>query len=313
MKNFFILAMLATLAIAADPVKLLDTGAGEGPAWHPEQGLFFTGGGKITQRDRTGKVSVYREAAGGANGLLWDHQGRLVICEAANRRVTRIENSPGKVGTLTVLAERYDGKRFNSPNDLTVDSQGRIYFSDPRYGKRDNMELTEGVYRIDAPGKVVRVLDREVDRPNGVLVSSNDRYLYVADNSNNTPGGARKLWRFNLHKDGSVDKASRKLLFDWESSRGPDGLKEDNEGRLYVAGGINGRNAFESPDKYRGGVFVLTPNGKLERFIPIPVDEVTNVAFGGSDWKTLFITAGGTLWTLDLQVAGRAPLNRQGK
>ncbi len=307
MKNLFVLVMLAALATAADPTKILDTGAGEGPAWHPDKGLFFTGGGKITQRDRNGKVSVYRNEAGGANGLLWDHQGRLVMCEAANRRVTRME----KDGTLTVLADRHEGKRFNSPNDLTVDSQGRIFFSDPRYGKRDNMELTEGVYRIDAPGKVVRVLDHEVDRPNGVLVSANGRYLYVADNNNNTAGGARKLWRFDLHKDGSVNQASRKLLFDWESSRGPDGLKEDNEGRLYVAGGINGRNAFESPDKYRGGVFVLTPNGKLERFIPIPVDEVTNVAFGGSDWKTLFITAGGTLWSLELEVPGRAPLNRK--
>lgn len=313
MKNTFVLVMLAILAIAAGPVqvpvKLLDTGAGEGPAWHPEKGLFFTGGGKITQRDLSGKVSVYRNEAGCANGLLWDHQGRLVMCEAANRRVTRLE----KDGTLTVLADRYEGKRFNSPNDLTTDSQGRIYFSDPRYGKRDDMELSEGVYRIDAPGKVVRVLDKEVDRPNGVLVSADARYLYVADNNNNTPGGARKLWRFDFNNDGSVNKPTRKLIFDWENSRGPDGLKEGRDGRLYVAGGLSGRNSFESPDKYRGGVFVLTPAGKLERFIPIPVDEVTNVAFGGPDWKTLFVTAGGTLWSVELPVSGHAPLNPQGK
>jgi gluconolactonase len=311
MKTCCLLLSIAFAAAAADPVKLLDSGAGEGPAWHPEKGVFFTGGGKITQRDLSGKVSVYRNEAGGANGLLWDHQGRLVMCEAANRRITRIE----KDGNLTILADRYNGKRFNSPNDLTTDSQGRIYFSDPRYGKRDNMELSEGVYRIDAPGQVVRVLEggKDVDRPNGVLVSANGRYLYVADNNNNTPGGARKLWRFDLHKDGSVNQASRKLLFDWESSRGPDGLKEDTKGRLYVAGGINGRNAFESPEKFKGGVFVLNPNGKLERFIPIPVDEVTNVAFGGPHWKTLFITAGGTLWSLELETPGHAPFNHEAK
>lgn len=308
----FLLCLFAAFASAADPVQLLASGAGEGPAWNPAQGLFFTGGGKISRMSPDGVVSVYREASGGANGLLWDRLGRLVICEAANRRVTRLE----KDGTLTILADRYQGKPFNSPNDLTLDSQGRLYFSDPRYGKRDGMELPEAVYRIDAPGQVVRVIDpltHQVQRPNGVLVSARDQYLYVADNNNNTAGGARKLWRFRLRPDGSVEQGSRQLIFDWEGSRGPDGLKEDSTGRLYVAGGLNGRNAYESPEKHRGGVYIFSPAGKLERFVPIPIDEVTNVAFGGSDWKTLFITAGGTLWSLYLPAPGRTPLNTPGK
>jgi gluconolactonase len=99
-----------------------------------------------------------------------------------------------------------------------------------------------------------------------------------------------------------VDKKSRKLVFGWETSRGPDGLKEDAKVRLYVAGGLKGRNEFESPEKYRGGVYVLTPEGKLERFVEIPVDEVTNLAFGGKDGKTLYVTAGGTLWSLAVEV-----------
>ena len=258
-----------------------------------------------------GKMEVYRDPSGGSNGLLWDAEGRLVVCEAGNRRVTRIE----KDGSVTVLADNYAGKNFNSPNDLTVDSRGRIYFSDPRYGRRDGMEIldaagkaVEGVYRIDAPGKVTRVITHEADRPNGVLVSEGDKYLYVADNNNNNVGGARKLWRFALRKDGSVDAASRKLLFDWEGSRGPDGLKRDERGTLYVAGGLNRGNQFESPEKYKGGVYILSPEGKLLRFVAIPKDEVTNVAFGGTDWKTLFITAGGTLWSLEVDVAGVAPL-----
>lgn len=318
MRVWMMALVMAVVAWGAEPVKVLDAGAGEGPAWHPEMGLFFSGGGRITRLavgagGALGKAEVYRDPSGGSNGLLWDAEGRLVVCEAANRRVTRIE----KDGRVTVLADHFEGKRFNSPNDLTVDGKGRIYFSDPRYGRREGMEIldgegraVEGVYRIDAPGKVARVITHEADRPNGVLVSAGDKYLYVADNNNNTVGGARKLWRFDLQSDGSVAAGSRRLLFDWESSRGPDGLKRDESGRLYVAGGLNKANKFESPEKYRGGVFVLSPEGKLERFVPIPVDEVTNIAFGGKDWKTLFITAGGTLWTLRVNVAGVAPMRK---
>src|SRR5205807_5956665 len=95
--------------------------------------------------------------------------------------------------------------------------------------------IIEGVYRIDLDGKVTRVIGRELDRPNGVLVSADDRFLFVADNNNNNVGGARKLWRFELRKDGSVILASRKLLNDWGTGRGPDGLRQDQQGRLCVA------------------------------------------------------------------------------
>jgi gluconolactonase len=125
------------VAPGTQPQLLGDIGAGEGPVWHPDGYLLFTGGGKITRRDPDGRVSIFREAAGGANGLLFDAEGRLVTCESANRRVTRTERD----GTITVLADRFDGKRFNTPNDLTIDSKGRIYFTDPRYGPRDNMEM----------------------------------------------------------------------------------------------------------------------------------------------------------------------------
>ena len=155
----------------------------------------------------------------------------------------------------------------------------------------------EGVYRIDAPGKVTRIIGHEVERANGVLVSPRDEFLYVADNNNNTLGGARKLWRFKLRADGTVDPKSRTLIFDWENGRGPDGLKLDREGRLYVAAGLNRPHPpFETADKFKGGVYVLAPDGKLLNFIAIPVDEVTNCAFGDPDLMTLFITAGGTLW-----------------
>jgi gluconolactonase len=295
------------LAGDRQPVDHGDVGAGEGPAWHPDGCLLFTGRGRITKWEPAGKVSIFREDSGAANGLLFDQEGRLVTCESGRRRVTRTERD----GRITVLADNYAGSRFNTPNDLTIDSQGRIYFTDPRYGSREGMEMRdengrpiEGVYRIDAPGRVSRIIAGEVERPNGILVASRDRYLFVADNNNNNKGGARKLWRFDLKRDGSVDLRSRTLIFDWKDARGPDGLKMDREGRLYVAAGVNVANAYETADKLRAGIYVLSPRGRLLAFIPIAHDEVTNCAFGGADFRTLFVTAGGHLWSMQMNTPG---------
>jgi gluconolactonase len=302
------------LAKGAKPVQLDARNAGEGPVWSPEWNtpantLFFVGDSKIS-RFTAGKGSrIFRDPVKGANGLLIDPRGRILTTEAGNRRVTRTE----KDGSITVLAASYHGQKFNGPNDLCMDSKERVYFTDPRYGNRDNMELTdergekvEGVYRIDGPGKVQRILGREsVNRPNGILVSPDDAFLYVADN-NNTEGGVRKLWRFVLRPDGTADPGSRTLIFDWKTSRGPDGLKMDMENRIYVAGGLNKANPpHETAKPYTGGVYILSEKGRLLDFIPIPVDEVTNCAFGDRDMQTLFITAGGTLWSIRVNTPGR--------
>jgi gluconolactonase len=168
------------------------------------------------------------------------------------------------------------------------------------------MEMKEeAVYRIDAPGKVVRIIS-ELERPNGILVSPNDQYLFVADNNNNKVGGARKLWRFELNSDGTVNANSKKLIFDWKTSRGPDGLKMDRENRLIVAAGLNKASPpYETVEPYRAGVYVLSMEGKLHDFVAVSKDEVTNCAFGGEDLKTLFITAGGTLWSIRVNTPGR--------
>lgn len=296
------------LAPGAKPELLQETGAGEGPAWHPQLGLLSSGEGNINRRDRDGKRSIYRAQAG-SNGLLFDRQGRLVICEPVQRRVSRLEAD----GTLTVLADRYEGRRFNQPNDLTIDSRNRIYFSDPCYGDRSHMELAdaagrkiEGVYRIDPNGTVTRIITHEVDRPNGLVVTPDDRYLFVADNNNDTAGGARKLWRFDLQPAGTVDFTSQKLIHDWKTTRGPDGMKLDAAGRLFVAGGLNRPNPpHETADSPTAGIYVFSPAGQLLQFIPIPRDETTNCAFGGDDLKTLFVTAGGTLWSMRVNTPGR--------
>ena len=298
----------SVFAAGTKPELLQDQGAGEGPAWHPQLGLLTSGEGNTNRRDKAGKTSVYRENTG-SNGLMFDPQGRLILCEAGRRRITRLELD----GTLKVLADQYEGKRFNQPNDVTMDSQGRIYFSDPRYGDRSDMQIVdsdgrkvEGVYRIDPDGKVTRIITHEVDRPNGLVVTDDDKALFVADNNNDAVGGARKLWRFELTPDGTVDSSTRKLIHDWKSTRGPDGMKLDSAGRLYVAAGLNKPNLpAETADPPTAGIYVFSPDGKLLEFVAIPRDETTNCAFGGDDLKTLFVTAGGTLWALKTTTAGK--------
>ncbi len=316
MRTMFFMLIFAAPAVAAEPVfepnaKLKveadgDSG-GEGPAWHPKLGIFSSGRGHINRLTPDGKSEIFRKDAG-TNGLLWDRDGRLLACEPVKRRVTRTDTD----GKVTILTDSFGGKKYNQPNDITIDSKNRIYFSDPRYGPRDDMQqrdengnTIEGVYRIDPDGKVSRILGREVERANGVLVSADDKYLFVADN-NNDKGGARKLWRFDLKADGTVDVASKKLLHDWKLGRGPDGLKQDVNGRLYVAGGLNKPNPPAEPaTDVKGGIYVFSPEGKLLTFLPVPKDEVTNCAFGGTDRKTLYITGGGTLYSIRTTTPGR--------
>jgi gluconolactonase len=291
----------------AKPQLLAEQGAGEGPAWHPELGLLTSGGGHIWRRDNNGLQTVYREKAG-TNGLLFDRQGRLVMCQPAFRRVSRVEHD----GTLTILADGYDGQHFNQPNDLTIDSKDRIYFSDPQYGDRSKMELLdaagkqiEGVYRIDRPGHVTRIITHEVDRPNGLVITPDDKYLFVADNNNNNVGANHKLWRFSMNANGTPDFATQKLIYDWKQTRGPDGIKLDAAGRLFVAAGLNKQNPpFEIQDQPTAGIYVFTHEGELLEFVPIARDETTNCAFGGDDLKSLFITAGGSLWSIRVQTPG---------
>ena len=314
-RQSLVLVTMTAAALADEPIfekgakaqLLIEKGAGEGPAWHPQRGLFSSGEGNINVW-KDGKSTVFRKDAG-SNGLLFDRKGRLLICEPVQRRVTRLTLD----GSIEVLTDNYHGKKYAQPNDISIDSKGRIYFSDPRYGPRNDMQIVdnsgrpiEGVYRIDPDGSVIRIITHEVDRPNGLVVSADDRFLFVADNNNNNKRGARKLWRFELNEHGNAQVKTRKLLYDWKSGRGPDGMVLDQKGRLYVAGGLNKPHPpYETAEKFKAGVYVFTPNGKLLDFVAIPRDEVTNCTFGGNDLKMLYITAGGTLWSIRTTTKGR--------
>ena len=166
----------------------------------------------------------------------------------------------------------------------------------------------EGVYRIDANRSVTRILSHEIHRPNGIAISVDERFLFVADNASGQPDGNRKLWRFDLDDDGNANPDSRLELFDWRSrlgiDRGPDGMALGKDGNLYVTAGWNFNDAPTSePRIYKAGVYVIDPSGQgLQRFIPIPQDDITNCAFGGEDGNTLFITAGQRLFSVEIEV-----------
>lgn len=273
-------------------------GAGEGPAWKDGH-LYFTDGKHINRLRPDGRTEVFRHSV--SNGLLFDREGRLVSCDYGLRRVTRTE----KDGRITVLASHHQGKRFNSPNDLCMDPQGRIYFTDPRYGPRDNMEILEGgkaiegVYRIEAPGKTTRLNLPGSERPNGIAISADGRHLYIADNNNNTRGGSRRLLRYDLNAEGLCDGGKPKVIFDWGAGRGPDGMKLAH-GLIFVAAGVNERNQWEH-NEFKAGCYILSLRGRLVDFVPTAPDESCNCALGGPDGKTLFITSGNHLWSIGLR------------
>lgn len=282
----------------------------EGPAVDAKGNVFFSdiSGNRILRMTPDGKVSVFRADSGRTNGNTFDALGRLISCEGAEngpggrRRITR---SDMKTSEVTVLTERYQGKRYNSPNDACVDGQGRIWFTDPRYGPdRSDLEMdVEGVYRIDTDGKVVRVLAQpEIERPNGIAITSDAKTLYVID-SHPRIGGNRKIWAFPVSGEGTL--GSKRLVWDFGKGRGGDGMRLDAKGNLWVAAGITtprgpGENTDVPP-----GIYVLTPEGKLLGRIPIPEDLITNLAFGGPDGKMLYVTAGKTLYRIPVEVAGQ--------
>lgn len=257
----------------------------EGPVWHPEGYLLFTDipANRIIRWLPDGHVETCREPSGHANGLTFDRDGRLIACEHGNRRVSRTEPD----GAIVILAAHFQGRRLNSPNDVVVRSDGTVYFTDPPYGiALDERELPfHGVYAL-APGGTLTLLTDDFDRPNGLAFSPDERILYVGDTAR------RHVRAFDVRPDGTLSNGRVFAELYSEQPGGPDGMKVDVEGNLYVTAA--------------GGVWLFASSGRHVGLLPVPEPPPANCAFGGSDRRTLFITDRTSLLCVRTRVPGVA-------
>lgn len=262
----------------------------EGGAMDAEGGILFSDiGDRIMRFDpKTGKVSTFRDPSGRANGMIFLPDGRLVVAEGADRGGKRRVSVTGKDGSVKTLADSFEGKRFNSPNDVAVDAKGRVYVSDPRYVGDEPRELEdEAVYRIDGDGSVHRV-ETTATRPNGLAVSPDGKTLYVSDNGPKR----RALLAVPLTPEGDA-KGKPKVLKNFGNGRGIDGLTVSTDGRIVTAAG-GGKLS---------GVYVYETDGVPVGFVGTP-EPPTNVEFGGAEGKTLYVTAGKSLYRIETNLRG---------
>jgi len=269
--------------IAAGPV-----GFTEGPAW-AGQALFFSDipSSRILRYDpHTRATSVYREGTHEGNGLMFDARGRLYGCqggtgEGEGRRVVRYEPD----ASVTVVADRFEGKRLNSPNDLAFDQEGRLWFTDPRYGDvRSDMELDhESVFRCQerADGSwSIQRMTFDTTRPNGLLISEDQETLYVAQSEYGVDR-KRELRAYTIRPDGTLGEHS--VLHNFYPHRGIDGMCLDDEGNIIATAGW--QQSGPGPM-----IYVFAPNGRVLETHPVPFDRPTNCTWGGPDLRTLYVT-----------------------
>ena len=303
----------------------LNSGLCEGPAAAADGSIYFTDmpfgtdNGMILRFDpKTRKTTVFTANSGKSNGLAFDDAGNLLSCDGADGGSRSVRRWNLKTGASEMVVDRYQGKRFNSPNDLCVDVHGRIYFTDPRYGGTEPRELShEAVYRINKDGSVIEIT-REVEKPNGIALSPNQKTLYVADHNNGgnrlSPSdpeparGAMKIYAFPLDERGLVNGA-RKTVVDFGKENGSDGMRVDTQGNLYIA----------ARSLARPGILVVNPDGKELAFIPTgPTNQTglfedwkgipSNVEFGmGEDSNLLYVTIDKSLHRIRLKTHGFHP------
>ena len=260
----------------------------EGPVWHAEgEFLLFSDIPANQMKKWTAEEGItnFRVPSGKSNGLTYDKQGRLVTCEHANRRVSRTEAD----GTVVTIASHYEGKRLNSPNDVVVKSDGSIYFSDPPYGLTADYGVEgeqdldfQGVYRLSPDGQTLTLLVDDFDRPNGLCFSPDESILYIDDTER------MHIRAFDVQPDGTIANGR---VFAEEEGEGaaPDGMKIDVHGNVYLTG--------------PGGIWVFDTSGQHLGIIQTP-ERSANLAWGGDDWSTLFITASTSLYSIQCKVSG---------
>jgi gluconolactonase len=267
------------LSVVAPGAKVVKLAGGfeftEGPAADAEGNVFFTDipNSKIHKLSSDGRVSTFVDRTGEANGLYFDGNGNLIACQGGARKLVSID----KTGKVTVLADKYDGKRLNSPNDLWIDPKGGIYFTDPRYGGRDNLEQDgEHVYYLTPDRKKLICVVDDMVRPNGLTGTPDGKKLYVADL------GAQLTYVYKINTDGTL---SEKKLF---AKEGSDGMTIDNQKNIYFT---------------TDAVKVYDSKGNRKEVIQIP-ERPANVTFGGKDKRTLFVTAQTSLYSIRMRTKG---------
>ena len=252
----------------------------EGPAVDPEGNVLFSDvrGNTIYKWTVGDGLSTFREDSGNSNGLFFDSQGNLLTCEPGNRRVTR--TSPD--GAVTIIADSYDGRALNSPNDIWVDAGDGIYFSDPRFGSQEGVEQDGNyVYYVPPDGSPIRRVVDDLPAPNGVLGTADGTRLYIADHGPDT--GTDNTYVYDIQRDGSL--VNRRMF----APEGSDGMTLDERGNLYLT--VN-------------GVEVYSPDGVKIGTIEVP-ERPSNVVFGGADRQTLYITARTGFYSLEMAVRGQ--------
>jgi len=280
--TFFLLAGCAALAQDFSHISIEKVDAGmrftEGAVWSREGFLLFSDvpNNRIRKLTPGERSTVFREDSHGANGNTYDAQGRLYSCESRTRRVVRMD----KKGKMEVLAEKWEGKRLNAPNDIVVRKDGHIYFTDPAFGEQsDKRELDfYGVYHITPKG-VMNVIAKPAGRPNGIAFSPNGRILYVSNSDD------RNVRAYDVDKDGAVSN-ERVAVSNIDGV--PDGIRVDEKGNLYVTA---------------KGISVYTPQGKLLHNIELS-ETPANCAFGDADFQTLYITARTSIYRIRMDVKG---------
>ncbi|OFQ46968.1 SMP-30/gluconolactonase/LRE family protein [Achromobacter xylosoxidans] len=275
----------------------------EGPVWVGDGRYLLCSdipNDRIIRWDETtGATSVFRQPANFSNGLARDRQGRLLACEHLKRRVTRTEYDGG----ITVLADRYAGKRFNSPNDIVCQRNGAIWFTDPPFGigghwegDKAEPELPHSVYRIDADsGRVELALD-DLAGPNGLCFSPDERVLYIVE-SRHQP--ARVVWAYDVGADGKL--SGKRKFIDAQGPGAIDGIKCDEHGNLWCGWGSNG--AADAKPEELDGVMVFNPGGKPIGHIRLP-ERCANLCFGGAKRNRLFMASSHSLYALYVETRG---------
>jgi len=283
----------------------------EGPTCDNAGNVFFTDvrGNKIMKLAPTGELSIFRYPANYANGLVCTADDLLWACEEGEDGNPCVSVTNLATRSRETIVSQVEGKRLRGPKDITFDSQGRVYFTD---GSRPFFlepfadpalhRPGSGVYRIDPDRQVTEIIGPGIAvEPNGICVSPDDKTIYVIEN-NPRENGLRLLLAFDLGENGDV--SNRRVVHDFKLGRSGDGMSVDGVGRLWVAAGLNrGRGLAETLDN-PAGIYVFEPDGTLIDILAIPEDSVTNNCFGGPDLRTLYVTAGKTLFSTRVDVPG---------